>query len=448
VYDIVSPLGFIDIDVAITSEKIKYGSFYSRVRSFEYIMRNNANVYVWKKITEYAQRHIVRVIGKNDDLLTSLNDVLKTANAQKGTKCNGGGYCLIEKLVTYSNPLIKPPILVDVETSRTERLVGSVIDYMNKHHLVVCDSMIFKKVKGSKMTYKPFYKEIDSFLDAFGSKIKLSGSFIKIRPVLACIFKTTQLLEDYDNIEFPRITISYRMVEFGDFFYNTMTHKIYVKQSEFYCFCYNPQIMLNTFKKNILFWLENGIWTRLIRSCGFMNLLFMTTIYGWFRPHLVKDPNALIVGESNSGKSIIVSICDAFYAKHKIGNVSNLSEHQIYDMVYQKLFVVMGESNTLYNSAVENGTVLKMLGHEVIVADKKHGQMVDFHSNAAIASTMNARSTDSYHEHPALMNRHNVFYANGGDYVLPEENVVTETQTLLLEEIGFVVFVYRNVSFS
>lgn len=323
-----------------------------------------------------------------------------------------------EKLVISSkdsDKIVESSINVapnDPESDNYHKLVGWIIDMMKSNDLKICDDKIYKKVTGTKMTYHPFM-DIEEFYTNTTSSDPINKIAPRYKNDMIDRMRLSQkecdlnfgVYEQNYKIRFPSITIDYRMMEFKDFFYNTLTCEIYRSQDRYYCYYYAP-VCFNNLYTNLSKFRDNSVWLNILRH----NKLDYPYVYAIFfnllRPHEFKMPVPFLYGESNSGKTTSVKPFINYYPTHKVGVFLNcLTEHHIASMVVGRELLVFDEYNQPLNNKSYRATNLKTFEGGPLVSNIKHGDISNTLQTAAMVVSINPDDSDNYYLDPAMKSR-------------------------------------------
>lgn len=332
---------------------------------------------------------------------------------------------------------------IDPLDSKRNELYVRINDDMNVKNYVYCDGMIYKKVEGSKRTYKE-QLGVEEYLNCFMEVNDVSNVARHSLDVICRIMHSSDrpdeektALEGDKIISFPRIVMDYRMIEYNDFYYNTVTHKIYVNQSKYYCYIYNPNIKLEGIIKTVEEYINNGIWPELIVKHGLNTVDDLLKLYELMSPHNVKSRVPTIIGSSNSGKSTLIRPFIEFYPDHKIGRIGkSISEYHMNYQVKGKYLIVMEEINDILNSDKDRGDVLKLLGGEEVVSNKKHGDIGSTRSMGSKVITLNLLKNDViYLSDSAVTNRMHLMQTQKGEL----EEIDHTVYDVIYEELPYII---------
>ena len=141
---------------------------------------------------------------------------------------------LIEQVVEKEDEIHKP-----IEINETLKAVDIVVSFLLKSSQYVNrDGSIWKKVSHTKMTFKKTKKDISSFLDKLLFILGHDKELVKSQ-----LSEIKTALSDSDIDEnlitpVPRISMTYRMIELKDGFFDIINKCIYRDQNEFACWIY------------------------------------------------------------------------------------------------------------------------------------------------------------------------------------------------------------------
>jgi len=277
-------------------------------------------------------------------------------------------------------------------------ILGAINNHMKEKQLVMCDKKVYRKRPNTRMTYE-YYSEPETLYDIVTDIDPHSGYASKFKTDL--VNRMIRMCEKDDSIrkpgstyaEFPVITIDYRMLEFKDFFINTLTRKIYMNQSYYYCYFYSP-VSYNEMINGIDYFLNISIWIKILKNSGLFDDINIIAFYSLLIPPIHKCPNPLLYGASDSGKSALIKIFKNLYPDHLISILGTiLSEHHIHDQVPGKLLIIADECNYMLRSTNES-LILNFLENNSVVSNEKHGSISTTMRSGVIIGTMNPKSED------------------------------------------------------
>ena len=262
------------------------------------------------------------------------------------------------------------------------KFLYDIVDYMEEHNYVICEKMIYVYREGSKSSFKP-YSTIDDFITG------LSKNVIYIYKNLKDVklWMENEIVHELKNsdgqiVDFPRIKINYRIVEFGDFYFSFLTRKIYKTQNKYYTYLYCPEITLENLNKSIGDLIEHSVWIQMLKHSQLYTIDDIGILYELtLNRKNNKNATIVIIGHSNTYKSNIIRIFEYMYPKHLVGYLQKFSEYHVNDMMKGKLIVIINEGNELLRSVNDKGArgpVLSILGGETGIANKKFGDITDF----------------------------------------------------------------------
>ena len=296
--------------------------------------------------------------------------------------------------------------LLDPEISKGKyRLYRKLQDLMEEKCYVVCEGMIYQHIKGSKTSFAPALSEtkpyilitieilIDSLIRDGGFEDLPAAKTIKLMATPQ-IFKST---EDNNIIDFPRISINYRMIEYGDFWFSLDTRKLYDENTLYATYRYHPvkYADLNPSIRDIML---RSIWFRYFKLNGICTVDDGANIFKAVISRIGEKQGSVgFFGESNTNKSTFIKIIEQHYPKHLVGRITKFTGHHIHDQVLGKKIVIVNEVNTILRAieGEERASNLAVLEGGKGVADQKHGAVkdIDF-SKTNLVMTGNATDKD------------------------------------------------------
>lgn len=327
------------------------------------------------------------------------------------------------------------------------QIVHAINVHMRDNKLVMCESTVYQKLAGTRMTYQPYCKPGDLYdsitsTDPFatqGSKYKKQTVDLMIQ---MCKPSLIEKKIGGKYIEFPVITIDYRMLEYKDFFLSTLTRKIYLNQTSYYCFFYSPTTLKDLFEETEYF-LANSVWIAILRNSNLFTPEVLLGFYTTLIPPIPKCPVPILYGESDSGKSTLFKVFQLLFPNHLIGRIgSKLTEYHVADQLPRNMLFIMEECNDLVRS-LESSTLLKFLENDYITANKKHGEITSIRRIGSLIGSMNPKSEDyEFSVNDAVMNR---LYPIGPFKKLGNGLVIKDVEKRIEVEAGPVVFfIIRN----
>ena len=275
--------------------------------------------------------------------------------------------------------------MVDATLGKRNAYYNYIQSYMIKHNLVIYDNLIYKKIKNSKSSYNYKYT-IENFLDNMECIEIYANVSMNVRPKVEKYMriKLKNKLKDNDEelkmIEFPKIEINYRMIEFRDFYYCLVTRAIYKTQYHYHTYLYCPEVCLENFSSEIERLLRDSIWVHQLKASGIFTTTDITKLGTMVHNRKYIKKGALyIVGLHNTGKTTILKPFINAFPKYKVGYMQSISEHHIYEQMKDKEMVVMNEANSILRSSSTSkgrSDVLLTLEGGQSIANKKMGEII------------------------------------------------------------------------
>lgn len=307
--------------------------------------------------------------------------------------------------------------LVDAEKTKTNGYINYLQKHMLKHGLVICDDLIYKKIKGSRSSYN-YGCKIEDFLDEMEKKEKFFGVSGMVRQRIIKNMKTKQI-KLYDDesddeemsIEFPKIKIEYRMIEFRDFYYNMITRNIIKEQYEYHTYMYCPEICLENMSEQITNLLENSVWIYQLKASKVYDITSISLLFSITHNRKnKKDGTLLIAGESDTGKSTMHKPFREAFPAQRVGYLKQLTEHHIYDQMLDKDVVIIDEGNSVLRhteTTAGRADGLLVLGGETAIANKKMGEIRPIATaKGSLTLTVNQEIRDEgVYNNETIMNR-------------------------------------------
>ena len=416
IYEYLMGLGiFPDPDVAVTKTK----EAEVEGKAITYVLKNHANLYVHNQIEEYGGdqeicKFYINNTGNENVYTEFANGFVEKQNRKYFRRISME---IIKRVREMEIVIIeeKREVTIDPEKSNYNRLLSYILEVMEKSNLVICADEIYIKEQGTKRTYRQ-YMNIESFVtnitavepyNTIGHKWNVSIIKIMREQDEEKIGEITLgSAEGNYKIRFPRIKMDYRMIEFKDFYFNTVSTKIYKEQSKYYCHYYsgvtleNLQVKLRRFE-------ELSEWMRILRNSGINKRVSYALLFSLLRPKEFKSPIPMLYGDSNAGKTSLIEPFKNYYPKNKYSTLSKSpSEHHIHDMIQDKEFVILEEGNIILNDIrARSQTLILLEGTSDVTANKKHGEIKNIPIRINMAIMCNLSEQDTYMDDGALMNR-------------------------------------------
>lgn len=430
----------------------------------QYILKNASNEFCYNMLNTNKQSGpIVLVDVYSSRFSDKWKDFFYNIGSRNlfidGIDCGPQKYYQPIPLTITVRKAIAGPILFPVSFNRTShisydqininasldlyhQIVHAINVHMRDNELVMCESTVYQKLAGTRMTYQPYCKPGDLYdsitsTDPFatqGSKYKKQTVDLMIQ---MCKPSLIEKKIGGKYIEFPVITIDYRMLEYKDFFLSTLTRKIYLNQSSYYCFFYSPTTLKDLFEETEYF-LANSVWIAILRNSNLLTPEVLLGFYTTLIPPIPKCPIPILYGESDSGKSTLFKIFELLFPEHLIGRTgSSMSEYHVADQIPFRLIFIMEECNDLINK-MDRSTLLKLLENNYITANKKHGEISSIRRVGSMIGSMNPKPADyEFSIDQAIMNR---LYPIGPFKKLGNGLVIKDVEKCINVEAGPVIF--------
>lgn len=407
---------FPDPDVAVTKTK----EAEMEGKAITYVLKNHANMYVHNQIREYGggEEEICKFYINSTGNEEMYKEFAKGFVEKRDRKYFRRISMEIIRRVKEIPNVIKEEkrvVTIDPEKNNYNRLLSYILEVMRESNLVICTGEIYIKEQGTKMTYRQ-YMDIESFVtnitavepyNTIGHK--WNGSIIKImkeqdEEKIAEI--SLGSAESNYRIRFPRIKMDYRMIEFKDFYFNTITAKIYKEQNKYYCHYYSGVTMENLEVKLGRFE-QTSEWMKILRNSRINNRIIYGLLFTLLRPKGFKSPIPMVYGDSNAGKTTLIEPFKNYYPKNKVSTLSKApSEYHIYDMVQEKELTILEEGNAILNDIrARSQTLILLEGTSDVTANKKHGEIKNIPLRVNIAVMCNLSEEDIYMDDNAMLNR-------------------------------------------
>lgn len=419
VHDYIMAKGMYDVrvDKTITKEAEDEGN------GITYVMKNHKNKYVNDKLKEYAyKKSVVQMYLNisNKRYIEYAKGFVERGDKAHYQPINMEVYSKLKKYDEYdesSEEYINEKI--DPEKDDYNKILSYILSVMKSENneFVICDGEIYKKVKRSKMTYRP-HMTIDVFIETITSVSPMNKVSPKWKQDIIKLMKITdddeELTDKTDFVElsesyrpkFPRIKIDHRMIEYEDFYFNTLTTKIYKIQNKYYCYYYAEGYGLDDLKDNLKTFEKESDWNDILKMNKLNTRMVYALLFELLRPKNVKGLTPVLYGASNAGKSTLFSPFRSYYPKTKVSSLdTKLNGHYVADLLCGKELVIVEEGNTILNDDSSTSILLKALEGANVISDKKHGEIKDVKQTARIVMAINIKAGDTYIDKKELMNR-------------------------------------------
>lgn len=407
-----NPLGALEYVCKNHSSKIVNNSL-KRVKKDETIISATINsLRYYEKIKEVLY-HISNKEGKNE-LTSNKKSSYNKSIAMEICVTKKVNDKHILKIITSPKKIKSHEVkLIDAESSKRNAYINYIQKFMKKKELVICDGLIYKKIEGSKSSYNYKYN-IDDFLDSMERVTKYMTVSDKIRKLIEKNMKLSKVIDeiyDEDIIDFPRVKLNYRMIEFRDFYYCLVTRAIYKEQYEYHTYLYCPEICLEELNEKIIDLLERSTWIKQLKASGIYTINDISILNSIVHNRkYTKCGSVLLIGEADTGKSTIIKPFLETFPGYKVGRLQTISEHHIYDQVKDKEVVAMNEANgILRNSSKTANRADSLLIFEggTTIANKKLGEIISIDtSKTSIIMTGNIEAQDeTFLKNDPLMKR-------------------------------------------
>jgi hypothetical protein len=289
--------------------------------------------------------------------------------------------------------------------NKLEQMIAFVNNFLkNNDYALSGDGYIYKKVQGSKFTYKPYY-------------VRSSGDRhipCDYKLIMADFTSTTEgrkffpkMKEDYFSLAslpnqkvFRRILINWEWMEFKDFFIHVPTKKIIREQNEWPSYIFFPSLSLEDLNKIKNGELKPDKWLEILQNSGYVdsdgkpviltgtftretNGFFQNFDYAVNGQYLINDLYRLLyhkvhkakvpvlIGPPDCGKTTLVSIFAKILPPEAVGtcSASNGFEMSSFD---GKVLVMIDEM-TLKSTGLNRSSLLQTLeGNALVNINAKH----------------------------------------------------------------------------
>lgn len=387
--------------------------------SLGYILKNHSNSYVNQTLKRFSNgNHAIIKSYVNTSYQVDYVNGLR----EFSIKGNKKYYRPIPmEIIVYNTPN-RPEVeyinntepQVDPSKSSTNKLFVHIVEYMKAYNYVVLlDSKdIYKKVEGTKMTYE-YHASIHDFIDYITSLdtfigLKNKGEIEKRMHVTSLLVNNRKNIVDFSHkapIIFPYIELDFRMLEFEDFFFNTLTAEIYLDQDKYYCHYYSP-ISIKSLKYDLKEFEDHSVWLGIFKNSNIHKAEIYSFLFQLLRPKEFKSLSPIIYGESNAGKTSIILPFQNYYSTALTSTIlTNFSEYHVVDLIKDKLLAICEEANIILNKNELRPLLLTLLEGSTMVANQKHGTITNVDQEASICLLLNLLENDTYYTDPAIMNR-------------------------------------------
>jgi len=365
IYNKLSQLYVMD-DIKVDKKKSKN----RYLGSISYVLKNERYKGVKEALLKVTPQGVPIVRGYVR--LNSLVEPLKGLSVKELK--NGDERKLVEMDLRYVRSEIKA---MATETSY-ERLVSYIISKMKEGEYVICEGHIYRKRKGSKMSFEE-YMTLEDFYENITNNSKHQRIANKSKGgILSRMRSKERKIEGIKECQgikltFPKIELdtSNVWIECKDFFYNTLTGAIVLENDKYYCYYYCDWLTLEDLKARIHVHEVNGVWTKILLNS---NLELSETCSEIYRlivlPQIPKGGVWHASGSSNSGKTSLLKPFISIFPPHQIGTIkSNIGRFDLFS-VKDKAIIQLEEIDP-YSLEREDG--LKLLGREPVKVEEKHG---------------------------------------------------------------------------
>ena len=440
IYNYLMEKKLFDPDVAVTLKKeaVEDGN------AIVYVVKNHMNAYVHSKLVEHKHDgNIVQMHINNE--YEGLYKEYGRGFVEKHDKAyykpiRMNVYVRKEVTIGKTNLVLikeKEPMKpeIDPEKNNYNRTLAHILQSMNENELVICEGEIYKKRQGSKMTYIPYMK-IEAYVDSITTvepyttiANKWKGDIVKIMNLRdedvekIAKLKCGHVTGSY-QVEFPRIKMDYRMIEYKDFYFNTLTTEIYKTQTKYYCHYYSA-VSLENLEAKMATFVTNSDWMKILGRNNMSHRIIHALLFELLRPRHLKAPVPLIYGESDAGKSTLITPFRNYYPENKVSTfLKTLSEYHIADLMDNRKMAILEEGNSILNDNSTRTLLLTSLEGSKVVSNRKHGEIKNINQEANMVIICNVLNKDTYMEDDAIMGR---LYPVGDMKAMKEKKVVTDT---------------------
>jgi hypothetical protein len=387
-----------DVDVAASK---KQGN---PTKTLEYLCKNHSSKTVYDSLVRHSRDPTIVKIHITSskyykELKHIINHISNTKGENKLTSNSKSKYNhsialktltlfnieMLEKhpeLVPKSPPRVKvnPIELVDAEKSKTLKYINLVQRIMLKHSLVICDGYIYKKIKNSKSSYM-YTSTIEQFVEGTAKDVELFRTAKSTKTdIISCMKsdpETEYKFEDRQSIDFPRIKINYRMIEYRDFYYCLITRQIYKTQVHYHTYLYCPEICLDNLSEMLIKLLERSVWIKQLKASGLYHINEIAILFTLVHNRKnIKNGTIALVGPSDTGKSTIPRPFIGLFPGYLVGHLKAITEHHIHEQIKDKKIVLINEGNGAMRGVektVTRADSLLVMGGETAIANEKHG---------------------------------------------------------------------------
>jgi len=303
------------------------------------------------------------------------------------------------------------------------KLINKVQNDMLLNGYVICDGILFKHLKGSKTTFTPAMigerEDVHLTIELYLQSIKnIVGNEKLAVNEISKIMRTPTLMKENTEtnevvIDFPRITINYRLVEFEDFYFCISSRKIFKTQTKYFTYRYCP-VKLENLNFQLTELMEKSLWCKYLRMSNIYTIQDLSILFlSLLTRRDSKQSAILLIGDSNTFKTLSISVFEYMFPSFLVGVLTEVNKHHVYDQMLGKVMVVINESNTFLRSVLsskDRATCLLALEGGNGVADQKHGGVVKIdHSKHSLIMTANIEKDDvELFINDTLLNRINI----------------------------------------
>jgi hypothetical protein len=404
------------VDVDVKPQKFKN----KPSGSFIYTIKNMACQIVIESLVQFdKQREAYRplitnyICTNNSSIRTILNNMLRHISTYDGkdywsSNANGNNKDVALTIFNIASKednnlkTLEYPFnfqSMDPEINNGEYLYVNLIqEDMKQKKLAICKGRIFQKIPNSKTSWTYEY-DVEEYIRSTQSDLKISTKFAsRIIEIMKTDLINNLRGNTITTVNFPRIEINFRMIEYGDFYLDLITRCIFKTQSQYQTYRFCPTIRLSNLEDQIKDLIDNSLWIKQLESSAIFNVDNIGSIYRCLITRVnEKDSCILVVGPPNTGKTIAISFAKYAFPSFLLGVIQNPTEHHIADQVVDRLLIIGQEGNTLTRKidTIDRGLLLLLAEGGDIIANKKHGDITQFiSSQVGLILTANIEKED------------------------------------------------------
>jgi hypothetical protein len=194
--------------------------------------------------------------------------------------------------------------------------------------------------------------------------------------------------------------MNYHMLEFKDFFFSTVTCRLYRNQNRYACYYYDPKMSLNKMYEVLYLWCDKGMWPQALRRFNIFNRGVLAHLFGVMRPHEMKQLILYFVSHSNMGKTSMLSFLHELVPPSLIKPISKDLGQQDLAEKTDAVILIFEEAADFLNKGIKthSSVVYPLLDGTAISVNKKFGQRGDHYFRSGMVMNGNPKPNDVFYE--------------------------------------------------